>query len=208
MTEFLVTWSEQIIIEIIIVVNFELIIPNSKNKKYIKIVFGIFIMYIIISPLISSKIEDFSNSISIETFNENGISSDSKKVDIVNGVTEKVYTGNLKSNIEEHLKLQGYLASVNSININKDTNYIEEISITIKEKIDNKTKEDKNKSNEVERINEVKIEDIELGKNNEKKTNKENKSKNEVSSDENDYIKKYLSDMYDIDDKNINIIWE
>ena len=135
MTEFLVTWSEQIIIAIIIVVIFELIIPNSKNKKYIKIVFGIFIMYIIISPLISSKIEDFSNSISIETFNENGISSDSKKVDIVNGVTEKVYTGNLKSNIEEHLKLQGYLASVNSININKDTNYIEEISITIKEKI-------------------------------------------------------------------------
>lgn len=207
MTEFLIAWSQQIIIAIIIVVIFELIIPNSKNKKYIKIVFGIFIMYIIISPLISSEIKNLANSISMETFNENIVSSNTSQIDIVNGVTNEVYTGNLKSNIENHLKLQGYIASVNSMSLNKDNNYIEEISITIKEKIDNKSKEEQNKFNEVEKINEIKIENIEVGKS-ETNKGKETDTENDVSNDETDYIKKYLSDMYDIDDKNINIIWE
>ncbi len=200
MSKFLITWSEQIIVAIIIVVIFELIIPNTKNKKYLKIIFGIFVMYIIISPLISSGLENFINSISTEVSNfEYKEDAQNSNIDIVNGVTKEIYVENLKENVIEHLELQGYKTSIDNIDVNKNTNSIEKISIRVKEKLDKKSNS-QNSTNEVEKINEIKIE---INKDEEKNNNKE-KSNN----DENNYIKNYLSDMYDIDAKNINIVWE
>lgn len=200
MSEFLITWSEQIIVAIIIVVIFEIIIPNTKNKKYLKIIFGIFVMYIIISPLISSGVENFINSIYIESSNfEYNEVTKNNSIDIVNGVTEEIYVDNLKENIIEHLKLQGYKVSINNIDVNKNTNSIENISINVKEKVDKKSNSEQS-NNEVEKINEIKIE---INKNEEKSNNEEKNNK-----DENNYIKNYLSDMYDIDINNINIVWE
>lgn len=200
MSKFLITWSEQIIVAIIIVVIFELIIPNTKNKKYLKIIFGIFVMYIIISPLISSGLENFINSISTEVSNfEYKEDAQNSNIDIVNGVTKEIYVENLKENVIEHLELQGYKTSIDNIDVNKNTNSIEKISIRVKEKLDKKSNS-QNSTNEVEKINEIKIE---INKDEEKNNNKE-KSNN----DKNNYIKNYLSDMYDIDAKNINIVWE
>ena len=157
-------------------------------------------MYIIISPLISSGLENFINSISTEVSNfEYKEDAQNSNIDIVNGVTKEIYVENLKENVIEHLELQGYKTSIDNIDVNKNTNSIEKISIRVKEKLDKKSNS-QNSTNEVEKINEIKIE---INKDEEKNNNKE-KSNN----DENNYIKNYLSDMYDIDAKNINIVWE
>ena len=45
MINFLSTWAEQIIIAVIIATIIELILPNNKNKKYIQMVIGIYILF-------------------------------------------------------------------------------------------------------------------------------------------------------------------
>lgn len=47
------SWAEQIIIAVIIATILEMVLPNGNSKKYIKTVIGIYILYTIISPVIT-----------------------------------------------------------------------------------------------------------------------------------------------------------
>lgn len=47
------SWAEQIIIAVIIATILEMILPKGNSKKYIKTVIGIYILYTIISPIIT-----------------------------------------------------------------------------------------------------------------------------------------------------------
>ena len=55
MINYLSSWAEQIVLAVIIATIIELILPNSKNKKYVQMVIGIYILFNIISPVIKNK---------------------------------------------------------------------------------------------------------------------------------------------------------
>ena len=55
MIQFLSSWAEQIVLAVIIATIIELILPQNRNKKYIQIVIGIYILFNIISPIIKNK---------------------------------------------------------------------------------------------------------------------------------------------------------
>ena len=55
MIEWLKTWTNQIIVAVVIAVIFNLIIPNGKNKKYIKMIINLYILFILINPKIILK---------------------------------------------------------------------------------------------------------------------------------------------------------
>ena len=59
MIEFLRNWVEQIAITIIIVSIFELILPDGKLKKYIKIILGVYVVFCIISPFVDNSLYSF-----------------------------------------------------------------------------------------------------------------------------------------------------
>ena len=63
--EFISVWAQGIIVSVIIATIIEMILPNSSNSKYIKVVIGVFILFTIISPIInkfsSNKISDKIN---------------------------------------------------------------------------------------------------------------------------------------------------
>ena len=64
MISFFSSWIEQIIVAIIIVVVFEMLIPNTTNKKYIEVILGVFVIYSIIAPILSdSKKINFNNEV-------------------------------------------------------------------------------------------------------------------------------------------------
>ena len=46
-------WAEHVIIAVIIGTIIEMILPNGNSKKYIKTIICIYILYVIISPIIS-----------------------------------------------------------------------------------------------------------------------------------------------------------
>ena len=45
MINFLSSWAEQIVLAVIIATIIELILPDSKNKKYIQMVIGVYILF-------------------------------------------------------------------------------------------------------------------------------------------------------------------
>ena len=55
MINFLSSWVKNLSLALIVVSILEMILPNSKTKKYIKMVMGLYILFSIISPFIDSK---------------------------------------------------------------------------------------------------------------------------------------------------------
>ena len=64
MINFISSWAEQIVLAVIVATIIEMILPQNKNKKYIQMVIGVYVLFNIISPIIKNK-EEFS----IEKFN-------------------------------------------------------------------------------------------------------------------------------------------
>lgn len=107
MLEFLVTWAEQLIISILIIVIIEMIIPsNSTYKKYIKVVLGIFLLYLIIEPILNNKIEEinFEKEFivdNIPSISENNVINYEKQI-------IEVYKTTLKENMKDYLNEKDY----------------------------------------------------------------------------------------------------
>ncbi len=146
-------WCEGIIIAVIISVIIEMIIPEGKNKKYIKVIIGIYIMFVSLSPLLEFlhydiNFDEIANFDTIET--SQNIDNDIKDIYI--------------SGIEENLKLEiedlGY--EVEFIKIYTDINYenIEKVELKISGKkgeikpiVIGENKEENNYDDIVELIN-------------------------------------------------------
>ena len=69
MIEFFSSWAKQIGVTIVIVSIFEMLLPNNKTKKYIRMILGVYVVFNLISPLIQSK-EIFSlDNINLDNYN-------------------------------------------------------------------------------------------------------------------------------------------
>ena len=79
MINFINSWLEGIVIAVFVSVIIEMIIPEGKNKKYIKTIIGIYIMFVIISPIISNK-----NSINAEKLLKTTSNGYSTEIETIN----------------------------------------------------------------------------------------------------------------------------
>ena len=74
MIEILSSWAKGLGLAIVVVSILEMLLPNNKTKKYIRIVMGIYIIFNIISPFVQNK-EVFSlDNIDIENYTSNQVS--------------------------------------------------------------------------------------------------------------------------------------
>ena len=123
MIEFLVSWAEQLIIALIIIIMLEMIIPNSSYRKYIKIILGIFILYVIFNPLMKNKINNFNieQELKKQTQTVNKIQNPTNSINY-NTQIENVYKQKFKENLSISLNEKGYRLD----NINFDVNYNKE----------------------------------------------------------------------------------
>ena len=64
MIEIFSSWAKGIVLAIVIISILEMLLPNNKTKKYIKMIMGLYLLFNIISPLIKNK-----DSFSISEFN-------------------------------------------------------------------------------------------------------------------------------------------
>ena len=79
MIEFMSSWAEQIVLAVIVATIIELILPKNKNKKYIQMVIGIYVLFNIISPIYLDELEE----IVISKFQENGFEVAKCKIDAI-----------------------------------------------------------------------------------------------------------------------------
>ena len=186
MVNYLSSWAENIVISVVIVTLLEMIIPESKNKKYVKMVMSIYILFTIMSPIVknvSSRNIDFSNLIKI----------DNKEIDTTsietNASVINVYKESIKKDLKSRIEEEGY--NVEDIDVvvenrsNENLGKIQTVNIKL-------TKEKNNA-----KVNAVKIE---IGVNKGRNENKQIISHDEVKS-----LKELISSTYGVDENNINI---
>ena len=122
-------WCEGIIIAIIISIIIEMILPDGKNKKYVKVVIGIYIMFVVLNPILEIINYDI-NFDDIFKFEDIEASATSDL-----NIKQAYLVG-----IEESLKLEienlGY--EVQDVNVYVDSEYenIEKIELEITRKKD------------------------------------------------------------------------
>lgn len=187
MVEFINSWAQKIIIAVIICTIIEMILPEGKNKKYIRAVLGIYIVFNIISPIINNG-KNIPLNFNFE-YNQNNTIPTSLAID-TNKYIESVYIEKIQKEIKENLKEKNY--NVDNIKIEIETEdeskYGSILSLDIQ--VSNAQKQDKTKIN---------IDKITIGEN--KNTNKEEF----ISEEEKEYIKDFLSENYGIDKKEIEV---
>lgn len=191
MISWLKNWAEGIIIAVIIGTIIEMIVPEGNNKKYIKIVIGVYIMFCIISPVITkitSKevtflLDDYEDyykkNNTYEELNKNFEETNEYKI-------EEVYQQKLIEDIKVKLSQKGY--KVNNVELLISTNDEDYGSITkidIELNVNNKNDEKKTSN---------KIKKVEISINSNKSTEKSTK----VDIPNADKLKEYLSDEYGV----------
>ena len=200
---FLKTWVNQIIVAIIISTIIEIILPNGNNKKYIKMVIGLYILFTIIQPIFtkitgekfdisSLKYNQYLDKGIIETTSQDFETNNSKLI-------KQAYIDNIKQDIKSKINKKGYDLTNCSIDILDDES---------KERygaIRNITLKIKKQENKIEKSsNLIKIENIEVATNG-NETNRNTEYKSNLSADEKIEIIEYLSKEYSIDKTIITI---
>ncbi len=109
-------WARNIIIVTLIGTIIEMILPDNKNKKYVKVFIGVYILICIITPFTCKNIN--ISDYNIEKY-INSTDEDNKKS--TNDSTKKVYKEKVIENIKDKLKLSGY--DSNDIQIEINSNY-------------------------------------------------------------------------------------
>lgn len=104
MISFLSSWAEQVILAVIIATILELILPNSKNKKYVQMVIGVYVLFNIISPIIKNKEKLVFSEIDLDKYITTSTKIEQSSMD---ARLEKIYLDELENNIKSKFKNAG-----------------------------------------------------------------------------------------------------
>lgn len=221
--EFLNTWLQGIIVAVVIASIIQMILPNGNNKKYIKVVLGVYVVFQIITPVInkffnsdfevSSLIDIDKYTKKMETYEVSSKNTDINKTN--EDSIKQIYITNLKKDIKTKLEDKDYLIKNVEVQVEDNENYdIKSLTIYVNGKNDNKEEKNKEKTENNIHINEIEKIEINVSKNNETNKNSFNNSENEesnqtkennISNEEKNKIKKYLTSVYEISEKQITI---
>lgn len=130
------SWAKGIVIAVVISTIIELILPNGSSKKYVRSVIGIYILFVIISPLtnkitknidVNSVIADY-----VETASNASENYEKKTENNSNKTIKDIYISNLQQDIKKKLEEKGYTVDNSVIKIKNDDTYdIEKIKLYI-----------------------------------------------------------------------------
>ena len=197
MINFINSWAQGIILAVIIATIIEIILPEGKNKKYVKTVIGIYILFTIIYPLINkftklninTLIENTTKQMS--TYQENN----SLKID-----TDKYIESTDKKKIEEDIKNK---ANEKKLNITFLNVYIETEDENRYGMLNNLVmKVEKGKTNEKNSNTVNQIKEVNISKNAQNNETIENKTVTEKEINE---FKEYINTTYYLEKEKIHI---
>jgi len=196
------SWAKGIILAIIISTIIEIILPEGNNKKYIKTIIGIYLMFVIVQPLIS-KISNNNINMNLIMQETTKKMNEYKPEDLTletNAYIEETYTRKIQEDIKGKVKDKGYNVIYLNLNIQtKEEEFYGELnSIDIQvSKIENIDKEQSGTENAIKKIDNVEI-------NLSNKAIEENINK-EITEEELEELKEYLSNEYDTSKEKIYI---
>lgn len=188
-------WIQGIIIAVIIGTIIEMLLPDGNCKKYVKVVIGVYILFSIVSPVITKFTGNefrVSDIYDINTYIE--VSAKSSQENIENSQQnqiKQVYITNLKNDMKQKIQEKGYSVKSLTLEISNDEQY------TLKKIGAQVTKRKNEENNEVKGVNEINITISNTTENIEEDIS--------ISTKEQNDLKAYLSGIYNLEEKNINI---
>lgn len=199
--KFINSWAQGIILAVIIATIIEIILPEGNNKKYVKTVIGIYILFSIIYPLIT-KISNKNvnlDSIINSTTKEMSKYDDSNLITVeTNAYIENTYKQKLEEDIKQKIEEKGY--TILELNLYIETENEEKYgqinSIIIQLKKDNIVKAETNTVNKVEEIN-INVSNDNIVQNDEEKM--------DISEEEIEKLKEVLNSTYSVEIEKIHI---
>ena len=185
-------WAQGIIVAIIVGTLIQMLLPENKNKKYIKVVIGIYILFCIIGPVVGKELT--INDIGLENYLniENIEPKENESKYTYNESVKETFKNKVMLNIKGQLKARGYESNNIDVQINDECRVLK---VTILD-ITNAEEEEK-EENKVSSIviNKIDTSNADI---------KEKKITGIATSDKNSIID-YLIENYQIDRKNIII---
>ena len=206
MVSFINSWAQGIILAIIIATIIEIVLPDGKNKKYIKTIIGIYVLFSIIYPIITkiSNKEINLNSV-VDAANTKISSYQSNDIQVIdtNAYIEETYKGRIEEELKNKINEKGF--NVDNLNLYIETEdesrygTINSIVLQISKNNKINTEIVNNYINSVNEVEEINI-DLSNSSNSVVEENKPNVSTDEISE-----LKDYLSTMYSIEKEKIHI---
>ena len=189
-------WIQGIIIAVIIGTIIEMLLPEGNCKKYVKVVIGVYILFSIVSPVITkvtgsefrvSDIYDINSYIEASTKSTQDYAEINKENQI-----KQIYETNLKKDMKQKIEEKGYKVKSIFLELANGEQYtLKKINISLS------LKEQNTEENDVKIVNEIQIS---VANNNENQTGDV-----KISYKEQENLKTYLSSVYNLDKKDINI---
>lgn len=122
MIDFLRNWCEELIVGVFIIIIIEMFVPSGNIKKYIRVVSGIYIIFLVLNPVILNMKDIDLNTIfqSSEVYAEETFQSSQDEM-------KNLYAKAIETEIEEEFS---NIANV-SVEFSEDLEDIEKIEITL-----------------------------------------------------------------------------
>ncbi len=138
------SWAQGIIIAVIVGSIIQMLLPENKNKKYIKVVIGVYILFSILSPVVGKNLNladyDFDNYLTVETRDIEDVSNEYDEN------IKKTFKNKVTYNIEAQLKSRGYIANNINIEIDDECNILK---ISISDIYENKKEDEKGEDSQI-----------------------------------------------------------
>ena len=203
MISFISSWTQGIIVSVIIASIIEMILPDGNSKKYVKVVIGVFILFSIVSPVINKftkKEINISSIVDVEKYSDaKQVSSTNLEVNTSLNI-KQMYETNLKVDIKSKIESKGFKVKDITINISDDEYKIEKIDIGIMGEINEESEvknNKKSKNNVIGIVDSIEKISVDISS----KVSKEEKEY-VISSKDANTLKEYLSNVYDVNTKN------
>ena len=201
MIEFLSSWAKR----------------NNKTKKYVRMVFGLYIIFNILSPFIRNKDILDVNSYDLNEYIDRYTTSQTNETqNSANNQIEEIYIRELEKDITEKVESLGYQVTTCNVyatlSSKNEENYIEKIVLTVEKKEEEENNQQGNETKQTETIEDKLVEEIQkikpvnttIGEIN--TTNKEQAdNKTSINNVDIQKIKKFLKEEYGVEEKCLKI---
>lgn len=216
MIEWISNWAGGIVVAVIIGTVIEMILPSGNSKKYIKVVIGIYVLFTIVSPVITKftgETIEVSDILDLDKYVE-----EAEDVAIQNNIQSnnqimEVYSSGIQEDLKAKIEAKGYMVNSIDIGIANDESYsITDITIDVEkeEKVDgNEMVENEENTGEADSTNKVEpienVNKVEISIAGDSTNSNKDSNEDSLSNSEKKELKEYLSSVYEVNKNNIII---
>ena len=211
MVNFLSSWVKNLSLAIVVVSILEMLLPNNKTKKYVKMVMGLYILFSIISPFIKNSDKLNFENIDVSSYINEELNTSNVEVnqESMDKRLKEIYIEELENDITKKLKEKGYTIEYCKVdaNISQENNDsgIKKITLKLDKKEEAKTDEtskaNENTTETIENkiVSEIqKIQKVEVKVGNNTKENSTENENSKITKTDIESVKEFLISEYGV----------